>query len=138
MSDVGLLQSGLKPTVEPPGFQPVGDSVFRRYLMQSWEPIEDDEFSALYEEQYDELNESERRIFDQYKVIPWKAVIRRSDQAGDEFVFVVAQTRGGVLYFDDVEYGFNVSSLDVNKRIAEPGGSQNTLKEAVNQYMGNN
>jgi hypothetical protein len=104
--------------------------------METWRQITDDEFSNLFAEQYRELNNDEKKAFDQYRVNPWKAVIRRSAQAGDEPVFVIAQTSdGGVLYFDDVEYGFNISSVDGRNRIAQPGGSQNTLKEAVNEWF---
>jgi hypothetical protein len=39
------------------------------------------------------------------------------------------------LYFDDVEYGFNISSVDKSGRILTPGGSQNTLKEAVAEWF---
>ena len=42
---------------------------------------------------------------------------------GDEHVLVVAQTDSGVLYFDDFEYGFNISGVDESGRIVAPGGS---------------
>jgi hypothetical protein len=99
--------------------------------MASWHPISDEEFSELFDEQYSELDDEERAIFDRYRIPQWKAVIRRSPEAGDEKVFVVAQTGDGVLYFDDVEYGFNISTIDNTGRILTPGGSQNTLKGAV-------
>ena len=50
---------------------------------------------------------------------------------GDETVFVVAQKEDGVIYFDDVENGFNISIVDSTRRILNPGGSQDTLKELV-------
>ena len=103
--------------------------------MGSWRPITDDEFSRLFTEQYNELNSEERSLFDRYRIAPRKAVIRRSEQAGDESVFVVAQAEDGVLYFDDVEYGFNISSTDDDGRILTPGGSQNTLKDAVIEWF---
>ena len=70
-----------------------------------------------------------------YKVDFWKAIIRRSKKYGDEYVFVVAQHEDGVLYFDDVEYGFNISTVDENGRIITPGGSQTTLKEAIEGWF---
>jgi hypothetical protein len=103
--------------------------------MKTWHQINDERFSNLFAEQYGELNSAERMLFDQYSVSPWKAVIRRSNEAGDEQVFVVAQTKGGVLYFDDVEYGFNVSDIDDSGHITSPGGSQKTLREAVIQWF---
>ena len=55
---------------------------------------------------------------------------------GDERVFVVAKMGDSVLYFDDVEYGFNSSTIDAAGRVLTPGGSQNTLGEAIDQWMG--
>lgn len=99
--------------------------------MQTWHPITDDEFRRLFAEQYSELNADERRTFGLFSVTPWKAIVRRSEEVGDEEVFVVAVTNTGVLYFDDVEYGFNMSPVDGARRLTAAGGSQNTLKGAV-------
>ena len=104
--------------------------------MESWQPITDDQFSRLFAEQYSDLNSVEKDRFDRHKIDHWKAVIRRSEEAGDEYVFVVAQTKDGILYFDDVEYGFNISDINEHGRVATPGGSQNTLKEAVIEWFG--
>ena len=105
------------------------------YFMESWRPITDDEFARLFAEQYAKLNAAERDCFNKYRVAPWKAVIRRSEVAGDEQVFVVSQKGNGVLYFDDVEYGFNISLIDEAGRITMPEGSQYTLKEAVVRWF---
>jgi hypothetical protein len=103
--------------------------------MDSWRPITKDEFSRLFDTQYEELDEDERKVFDRYRVNPWKAVIRRSERAGDEPVLVVAQSNDGVLYFEDVEHGFNISPVDQSGRILMPGGSQNTLNGAVREWF---
>ena len=103
--------------------------------MNTWEPLSDSDFIKLFDKQYQELNETEREAFNRYRVTPRKAMIRRSSQAADEFVFVVAQASDGVLYFDDVEYGFNISTVDESGKVLVPGGSQYTLKEAVIQWM---
>jgi hypothetical protein len=103
--------------------------------MYSWKPITDEEFTALFAEQYGELDSEERYVLERYRVSPWKAIIRRTEQAGDEHVFVVAQTTGGVLYYDDVENGFNVSCIDNSGRLTTPGCSQYTLQEAVNRWF---
>lgn len=104
--------------------------------MQKWAPITDEEFNSLFNLQYAEFNDNERAAFNTYRVCPWKAIIRRSEVAGDEAVFVVAELPGGVvLYFDDVEYGFNLSLIDTAGRITNPGGSQCTLKDAVCNWL---
>lgn len=99
--------------------------------MNVWRPITEQEFSSLFNEQYGELNSEQRELFDQYRVRPWKAVIKRTEESGDELVYVVAQAGGCALYFDDVEYGFNWSELDESGRIVKPGGSQSSLQGAL-------
>jgi hypothetical protein len=98
-----------------------------------WSPMTEDEFNLLIEEQYAEMSEEEKASFNLFRVSPWRATIRRSERVGDETVFVVAELPGGaVLYFDDIEYGFNVSLVDASRRILDPGGNQCSLKDAVN------
>ena len=99
--------------------------------METWQPITDDEFLSLFDEQYAELNSEQKQVFDQYRVHIPKAVIRRSEETGDELVHIVAQVENDVLYFDDVEYGFNWSEIDGTGRILKPGGSQNSLQGAL-------
>lgn len=103
--------------------------------MNDWTPLTDTEFVELFKAQYDELDNAQKDTFDKFRVVFWKAIIRRSEMMGDETVFVVAKKDDGVLYFDDVEYGFNISIIDKAGRILEPGGSQNTLKEAINEWF---
>jgi hypothetical protein len=104
------------------------------FAMDTWRPITDDEFYSLLAEQYSELNSDERSLFDQHRVSPWKATIRRTEEAGDENVFVVAQLKDWVLYFDDVEYAFEFSDIDSTGRILSPRCSQNTIKEALERW----
>ena len=106
-----------------------------KQFMETWKPISNSEFVQLFEEQYAELGVADRERFDAVRVPAFKATIKRSAQAGDENVFVVARAGDGVLYFDDVEYGFNISRIDSNGKILNRGGSQNTLKEAVQQWL---
>ncbi len=104
-------------------------------MMDDGKPITDSEFDDLFRAQYAELDETQRRIFEQFRVPFWKATIRRSEMYGDETVFVVSQKGDGVLYFDDVEYGFNISTVNSEGRIPQPGGSQYTLREAVERWF---
>ncbi len=103
--------------------------------MSSWRPITDEEFNVLFLEQYGEVQPQARKVFERFRVPFWKATIRRSESAGDEKVFVVAESGEGVLYFDDVEYGFNISTVDKDGRILHPGGSQSTLSEAIEDWF---
>ena len=103
--------------------------------MCAWQPITEEEFQLLFATQYSEMSPEERDAFDQEKVDPWLATIRRSEIAGDELVYVVWQREWKgekwVLYFDDVEYGFNMSPVDSAGRITYPTCSQLTLRDAV-------
>ena len=103
--------------------------------MADWNPISDQDFAKLFDEQYAELDQSQRASFERFRVRPWKATIHRFDEAETEFVYVVAQSKDGVLYFDDVEYGFNISAIDSSGTILQPGGNQNTLREAIVQWF---
>jgi hypothetical protein len=103
--------------------------------MSTWKAMTESEFEALFLEQYGELDAHAREIFERFRVPTWRAIIRRSEMAGDETVFVVAQSGDGVLYFDDVEFGFNTSTVDGAGRIISPRGNQLTLAEAVDAWF---
>ena len=103
--------------------------------MSTWKAIRDEEFDELFQEQYRDLTPEARAVFERHRVPFWKATIRRSESAGDEKVFVVAQSGDGILYFDDVEYGFNILTVDDEGRVLQPGGSQATLAEAVEDWF---
>lgn len=92
-----------------------------------WRPIGREEFDSLVAEQEAASGCGQKEILDACRVEPWQAVIRRSEQAGDEGVWVIAQRRGRVLYFDDVEWGWNFSEVDEEGRILRPGGGQGEL-----------
>lgn len=97
----------------------------------TWKPVTKGEFKEIFETQYNELNEEERSTFERFRVEPWKATIRRSDLAGDESVFVVARNSDTVIYYDDVEDGFNLAQVDEQGRLLDPGGGQWSLAGAV-------
>jgi hypothetical protein len=101
----------------------------RGWAMQhpEWRPIGRKEFDSLVAEQEAALDWVQKAMLDACRVEPWQAVIRRSEQAGDETVWVIAEREGQVLYFDDVEWGWNFSEVDEEGRILRPGGRQNEL-----------
>lgn len=105
------------------------------HMMFDWLPITDEDFRELLDAQSSVLDADETRLFASFRVTPWKATLRRSDNYGDEKAWVVAECGEGVLFFDDVEYGFNISNVDESGRILQPGGSQNSLQEAIRQWM---
>ena len=103
--------------------------------MSTWKPITEQDFKSLFDEQYEALDERQRQAFEQCAVPWWQATLRRSEEYGDEKVYVVAQKDDGILYFDDVEYGFNIATIDDDKKIIQPGGAQYTLREAIERWF---
>jgi hypothetical protein len=100
-----------------------------------WQPIEKREFEELVENQQNAMDAESQQAFEFFRVPIYSALIRRSKMAGDEKVFVIANSPKGAIYFDDVEYGFNFSPIGEDGRILEPGGSQASLADAVEQWL---
>ena len=95
---------------------------------ETWRPITRDEFDDLVAEQVAALDPGQRATLDTSRVEPRQAIIRRSEEAGDERVWVIAERQGQVLYFDDVEWGWNWSEVSREDRILRPGGGQGELR----------
>ena len=100
-----------------------------------WQPISKNDFEVLFMDQLAGLSQQERMAFECYRIPIESAWINRSDECGWERVYVVAKSGEGVLYFDDVEYGFNISQVNEDGRIVSPGGSQYSLAEATQAWM---
>ena len=100
-------------------------------MCETWRPITREEWDSLVSEQLEELAPGQRARLDRHRVQPWPAIVRRSDMYGDEQVWVIAERGGLVLYFDDVEWGWNWSGVDAGGRILWPGGSQCSLAGAL-------
>jgi len=106
-----------------------------RKSMASWKPIKLEDFERLYREQLGELSDDERIVFQKRSVDPWQAITWRSEMYGDEWVYVVWQRKWEgemwVLYFDDVEWGFCMGTVDDGGRLTSGNCDRFTLKEAV-------
>src|SRR5580765_116854 len=100
-----------------------------------WESLPKDEFERFLSEEALRLDDNDRRTYDLFMIPTTAGIIRRSETAGDEVVYVVAKSPIGALYFDDVESGFNFSPLDNSGRILQPGGSQLDLRDAVRTWL---
>ncbi|HEX5242287.1 MAG TPA: hypothetical protein VFW23_03415 [Tepidisphaeraceae bacterium] len=100
-----------------------------------WKPITRAEFEHLLAEERLNLVNSALRALDRFAVPLSMAKIRRSELYGDEDVFVVAESPNGVIYFDDVEWGFEFSPLDIHGCIESRGASQMNLVDVVESWL---
>src|SRR5689334_18347056 len=95
-----------------------------------WRPITADELEKLIAAQLTRCSPAETAKFERIRV-PFRAVpIRRSGNV--EQVFVVAEHEGVVVYYEDVEEGFNLSQLDAQGFIASDDCQQWELRHAIN------
>jgi hypothetical protein len=102
----------------------------------SWRPITRDEFDAIVADQLTSLDSGQYANLETFRVQPREAIIRRSSQCGDERVWVIAERHGQVLYFDDVEWGWNWSEVDREDRILRTGGGQGELRDVLGSECG--
>lgn len=98
---------------------------------ERWRPVTRDEFDALVAEPVASLDPGQGATLDASRVEPRQAIIRRSGEAGDERVRVIAARQSQVLYFDDVEWGWNWSEVDQEYRILRTGGGQGELRDVL-------
>jgi hypothetical protein len=107
--------------------------------MSTWKPITEAEFTNLLSEQYAELDLAERKAFDSSAIPPKLVTITRFNakftETVNEQVYAVWEKDGWVLYFDDIEYGFNGSAISADDVLLDPRGNQFTLREAVQYYF---
>jgi hypothetical protein len=102
--------------------------------MDSWKPVTRDQLEDLAEKELAECTPEQRRVFERYKVPLRHAPIERNGKI--EQVFVVAQKVNEVMYYEDVEEGFNFSSLDSEGHILQHWCNQHELKYALWHWMG--
>jgi hypothetical protein len=71
--------------------------------------------------------------FEKYRVEPFSAPIVRYGQT--ERVVVVARNGDQVIYYEDVEDGFNVSPISPDGRVLEHWCNQDELRFALNAWI---
>ena len=101
--------------------------------MDTWQPVTAKELDALVTTQLADCSPEQHELFERYKVVPYLVPIDR--QGKTEAVFVVAKTGDMVLYYEDVEEGFNISPLSHDGSIATPGYEQWELRHALGHLV---
>jgi hypothetical protein len=101
--------------------------------MDTWQPVTEKELDSLIATQLVDFSPEERQLFERYKATLLLTAINRAGSI--ESVFVVARYRDLVIYYDDIEEGFNISSLSPDGAIATPSFEQWELGHALRQLV---
>lgn len=102
--------------------------------MSTWHPISRIELEEIVREQLAECTPEQRETFQRYRVPMRRVGIQRYGKS--EHVFLVAQRGPEAMYYEDVEEGFNFSTLDQNGSIRDHRCNQDPLKYALCHWMG--
>jgi hypothetical protein len=111
--------------------QPAECDLYR--LMDAWHPITAEEMLSVIDRELQDCTLEQRRVLDRYRVALRPTLIERYGKLGS--VFVVAQRGEEVMYWEDIEEGFNVSRLTPDGQIAEHGFEQDKLRHALLRRM---
>ena len=98
-----------------------------------WSPAGIQEVEKIIEADLRSCNEQERAAFRLYAVPPFAAPILRYGQM--ETVVVVARKCDEVLFWEDVEEGFNTSRLLDDGYIADHSCNQDSLGLAIARWL---
>jgi hypothetical protein len=101
--------------------------------MHSWRAATPQEVNALLADALRSLTAAHRVKFDQIRV-PVKAVPLASDPGSN--VCVVAEFDRKVVYWSDIEEGWELAELDALGRVPERGSNQYELSHLAEQLWG--
>ena len=98
-----------------------------------WKPATIDEVKEIVKADLKRCNADQVAVFQQYSVEPLLAPIVRYGK--EESVVVVARKSNEVIYWEDVEEGFNISVVGPEGRILEHWCNQDNLSVALNRLI---
>lgn len=101
--------------------------------MKEWQPATVAEVKSIVVEDLKACDAEQMAAFNEYAVEPYVAPIVRYGRM--ESVVVVAQNASEVIYWEDVEEGFNVSPVDSKGQILEHWCNQDSLGLALNAWI---
>ncbi len=99
----------------------------------AWQPITADDLSLLINEQLLACTDEQRAYFQGSRVPFFEVGIERFGEI--EKVFGVARVGERVVYYDDMEKGFEVAALDEKGAIKEQGMNHYTLATLLEILM---
>lgn len=101
--------------------------------MPHWTPISRSDFEDLLREELEDCSFEERALFERSSI-----VLERRPFATATYLksaFVVAWHRDEIMYYNDIERGFNTSPADENGAIVEYWCDQDTLQGALHRWL---
>jgi hypothetical protein len=98
-----------------------------------WHPATVEEVKEIVRRDLAECDEEQLSVFERYRVEPYVAPIRRYGKT--ESIVVVARRGDEVIYWEDVEEGFNLSPVAHDGRILEHRCNQDELRLALNAWI---
>jgi len=98
-----------------------------------WKPAPVEDVMEIVQEDLSDCDPEQAAVFDRFAVNPFPAAIVRYGQIGS--VIVVARRYNEVIYWEDVECGFNVSPIDENGTVLEHWCNQDELRWALNHWV---
>ena len=99
--------------------------------METWQPISAFELEDLVASQLRNCTPAQQAAFATHRVSFYPVPFQRG--ASLEQVFVVADLPSGLLYYEDVEEGFEVGILDARGVIQDHGCNQLELAHALSR-----
>jgi hypothetical protein len=102
--------------------------------MASRKPITLENLQMLLNSELAVCSSADRTLFESRKVKPYVATIQCPYAQAPEHVFVVARDGDIVMYYEDVEEGFNLSEVSSEEWIVEPGREQDTVSWALAKW----
>jgi len=101
--------------------------------MDDWHPATIPEVNEIVAKDLKACDSEQLAVFDKYRVEPFSAPIVRYGQT--ESVVVVARKGDQVIYWEDVEDGFNVSPISPDGQVLEHWCNQDELRFALNAWI---
>jgi len=101
--------------------------------MDEWQPATIEYVKELVARDLSDCDEEQSSLFKRCAVDPYPAPIIRYGNSGT--VVVVARDRDEVIYYEDIEEGFNVSPVGSTGEILEHWCNQDELKFALNYWI---
>ena len=98
-----------------------------------WKPATVEAVKKIIEDDLANCDDEQLAAFRHYGVAPYVAPILRYGKV--ESVVVVARRGSEVIYWEDVEEGFNLSPMAEGGRILEHHCNQDELKHALNAWI---